>query len=330
MAKKLLYPTILNPNNLFIRPISKNIQVKHIHTETSVKEIQIPVKWGHVAAKLWGGENEKPILALHGWQDNAGTWDTLAPKLCIKRPILAIDFPGHGLSSWIPEGMQYYTWDLARFILYLKEYFKWDKASLLSHSMGSIAGMRFASVFPDEVDFFIAVDSLIYDDYDLNQIVENYPKILRKIEKTQSLKGEPPSYAMEEMIKIWHLGTRKSVSMESVPHLIKRGAKASKINPNKYYFSRDPRLKHTLFCVEDKKFVEALVKRLKCPTLYLKAIDSPYASDEHSVEMREVLAQNNSDFECHFLPGTHHVHLNNSEIVLPIILKFLEKYNFVK
>lgn len=63
------------------------------------------MKWGHLACKLWGNEHERPILALHGWQDNAGTWDPLAPLLCNKRPILAIDFPGHGLSSWIPEGI---------------------------------------------------------------------------------------------------------------------------------------------------------------------------------------------------------------------------------
>lgn len=74
-----------------------------------MKEIQIPVKWGHVAAKLWGDENEQPILALHGWQDNAGTWDPLAPILSKKRPILAIDFPGHGLSSWIPHGKFNFT-----------------------------------------------------------------------------------------------------------------------------------------------------------------------------------------------------------------------------
>lgn len=71
------------------------------------KEVKIPVKWGHVSGKLWGNENEQPILALHGWQDNAGTWDTLAPLLYKKRPILAIDFPGHGLSSWFPPGMSF-------------------------------------------------------------------------------------------------------------------------------------------------------------------------------------------------------------------------------
>lgn len=72
-----------------------------------VKEVQIPTDWGHIAAKLWGKEDQRPILALHGWQDNAATWDALIPQLPESCSILAIDFPGHGNSSWIPKGSQY-------------------------------------------------------------------------------------------------------------------------------------------------------------------------------------------------------------------------------
>lgn len=74
--------------------------------QVSFEEVSIPVRCGHVAGKLWGGDKGgQPILALHGWQDNAGTWDPLVPLLNVKRPILAIDFPGHGLSSNIPPGL---------------------------------------------------------------------------------------------------------------------------------------------------------------------------------------------------------------------------------
>lgn len=69
-----------------------------------VKEVQIPTDWGHIAGKLWGSGQQRPILALHGWQDNAATWDTLIPLLPKDISILSIDFPGHGLSSWYPKG----------------------------------------------------------------------------------------------------------------------------------------------------------------------------------------------------------------------------------
>ncbi|KAI5633062.1 alpha/beta hydrolase fold domain-containing protein [Phthorimaea operculella] len=294
----------------------------------------IPVQWGHVAAKLWGSGSERPILALHGWQDNTGTWDPLIPSLCQEtnnRPVLAIDFPGHGLSSWYPPGMNYYAWDLPRLINYIKEYYKWDKVSLLTHSMGSIAGFRYSTVFPEDVDFYIAVDILIYDDYDLNPLPDRYKKMFIKGELAQKrLNEEPPSYSREDIIKSWHLGTKKSVAAESVPYLMERGVKPSKQDPNKFYFSRDPRLKYNLFNPEEKKFVETLALRLKCPGLFLKAVDSPFAVDEFAVATAELIATNNEKFVIHHLPGTHHVHLNNPEVVLPPIIKFLRQNNLLQ
>lgn len=327
MARRLLCRMILNSNTTTLKS-SLPVLSKKLHSQVPTKEIQIPLKFGHIAGKLWGNSNERPILALHGWQDNAGTWDPLIPMILKDRPILALDFPGHGFSSWIPPDMQYYQWELPRIILYLKEYFKMEKVSILSHSMGAIASMRFASVFPDDVDFYIAIDSLIYDDYDLDAVVSKIPKTMKKALISQTrLNDEPPTYTIEEITKLWHLGTRKSVALESVQHLLKRGIKASKADPNKYYFSRDSRLKYILFNPEDKKFVEALVRRLKCPTLYIKAIDSPYSADAYSIEMREILEQNNENYEFHFVPGTHHVHLNNPELIAPLIKNFIQNHN---
>ncbi|XP_012062902.1 PREDICTED: probable serine hydrolase [Atta cephalotes] len=83
-----------------MKPYSKS-------TQHEVKEIEIPVPWGKVAGKLWGSQNKQPILALHGWQDNAASFDNIAPLIMKNIPVLAIDLPGHGLSSWLPPGFMY-------------------------------------------------------------------------------------------------------------------------------------------------------------------------------------------------------------------------------
>lgn len=253
---------------------------------------------------------------------------TTTYSYCITSALNVCNTHAYYLVLSIFPGMQYYSWELPRLIIYLKEYFKWDKVSLLCHSMGSIAGMRYACIFPNDVDFYIGIDSIIYDEYDLNLVVDKYPKLLEKGLIAQSrLDEEPPSYTLDELTKIWHHGTTKSVALNSVKYLLQRGVKPSKHDSNKYYFSRDSRLKYTLFNPEDKKFVEAIIKRLKTPTLYIKSIDSPFAFDAFSVEMREVIEKNNDKFECHFVPGTHHVHLNNPERIAPLIEFFLKKYN---
>lgn len=58
-------------------------------------EVRIDVPWGHVAGKWFGPKNIRPILMLHGWQDNAGTFDMLIPLLPKHISYLAIDLPGN-------------------------------------------------------------------------------------------------------------------------------------------------------------------------------------------------------------------------------------------
>lgn len=222
--------------------------------------------------------------------------------------------------------MQYHPWDLPLLILQIKKYFKWEKISLLGHSKGAVASTRFACVFPDDVDFYIAIENLVVDDLNLEKIMYKLPKLLKNVDE---IKKQPPLYTMEEMIKMWHLASSESVWIESVPHLVNRTVRASKV-PNYYYFTNDPRLKYLIHSVESKHFVEKLITQLKCPTLYIKGINSTYNVDEHTVAMRELIAKNNSNLECHFLPGTHHLHLNNPKSVLPFILKFLRKHKFIK
>ncbi len=45
-------------------------------------------------AKVWGPDNGFPMLALHGWQDNAGSFDTLAPLLPANIRLVCLDFCG--------------------------------------------------------------------------------------------------------------------------------------------------------------------------------------------------------------------------------------------
>lgn len=59
------------------------------------EEMKIDVPWGHVSGKWYGNQDDQPILALHGWLDNAGSFDRLIPLLPQKFPVLCIDLPGN-------------------------------------------------------------------------------------------------------------------------------------------------------------------------------------------------------------------------------------------
>lgn len=44
-----------------------------------VSELSIPVPWGEIRGKAWG--HGHPVLCLHGWADNCGSFNTLIPFL---------------------------------------------------------------------------------------------------------------------------------------------------------------------------------------------------------------------------------------------------------
>lgn len=39
------------------------------------------VPWGEVRGQVWGPAHGRPVLCLHGWADNSGTFNRLIPLL---------------------------------------------------------------------------------------------------------------------------------------------------------------------------------------------------------------------------------------------------------
>ena len=56
---------------------------------------------GRSSALVWG-DAEPELVLVHGGAQNAHTWDTVA--LALGRPLVAVDLPGHGHSSWRDDG----------------------------------------------------------------------------------------------------------------------------------------------------------------------------------------------------------------------------------
>lgn len=67
-----------------------------------VRRIHHPVGDATVAALHWGSGPARVVL-LHGSAQNAHTWDTVALALR-PTPLVAVDLPGHGRSSWRADG----------------------------------------------------------------------------------------------------------------------------------------------------------------------------------------------------------------------------------
>ncbi len=108
----------------------------------------------HVSALKWGSVSPK-IVFVHGSAQNAHTWDTVC--LALGEPILAVDLPGHGHSSWRDDG-DYTPRSLAFDIAPIIEQHAPQAALVCGMSLGGLTTLALAYQRPDLVSRLMMVD----------------------------------------------------------------------------------------------------------------------------------------------------------------------------
>lgn len=284
--------------------------------------------WGHIAGKWWGPKNERPILCIHGWQDNAATYDNLIPMLPQHVGYLAIDLPGHGFSSRIPDGMSYNNFDFVVLFEMIRRTYGWEKLSIMGHSLGGILAFIYAGLNSKYVDMLVGIDGFIpsYPDADkqVASLRRDLDTFMLADERNRS-NSEPPAYDFEEAVEKLHIGTFKSVSKESAPALLARGLAKSEIHPDKFYYTRDNRLKSNFATNVTSEVAAELIKHIVCPYQFLRATRSPFYKgqrEEIILEMQRIQPK----FEYHVIEGKHHLHLNDPKSVSGLISDFILRH----
>lgn len=319
------------------RRIPNLIQKTKFSTQLTreVEEITIPVPWGHVSGKWHGPKDIRPIVGLHGWQDNAGTFDTLAPLLPHHVGFLAIDLPGHGFSSKLPNGMTYHSIDYVTFCLMLMRHYQWEKISILAHSMSGVNSYIFSALFPEKIDMLVTLDILkpllMHPTKLVTALGERLRGVLLENDRNESNK-EPPSYTFDECAERLHNAANKSVALDSCKYLLERHLAKSTKDPEKFYFQRDSRLKASLFYMFPHESTLEMGKRITAPHMFIKAKQAPlYENRKYHDDALAYLKANKPLFQYYEVEGTHHVHLNEPEkisaIVNPFIMKYRPKYS---
>lgn len=313
-----------------------------------VTEISIPVPFGFIRGKKWlnhsdaqgttGEEGYERMLAIHGWQDNCGSFDTLIPQILDGRNmiIVAIDLPGHGLSSHFPAGCPYSDLNYVMDIKRVMKFYNWKKVSLLGHSMGGYVSIFFASLFPDLVDKVISLDiikPLTFKTDDISRSTANAVETFLTIESKLSVSEVQPTYSYGDgMKRLIQAHSKLGVlSEEAAKILMKRGSKpVNKTDETEHEsdqeiaFTRDPRLRAIFFTRLDTMTVKAYLTNIKCKLLVIKAEDGiKLDEDEVTNEFIKVYRTNCSSFTYAEVEGQHHVHLCQPQFVSPVITSFL-------
>lgn len=292
-------------------------------------EIKIPVPWGHISGKWYGPQDVRPILGLHGWLDNAGTFDTLVPLLPPHVAFLSIDLPGHGLSSRLPEGCHYHSVDNLLVIRMIMNQYKWEKVSLIGHSMSGIGAFVFAAVFPEKTEMIISIDALKPHQRTPEKAINTMAGRLEDFlieDRRISSNAEPPSYTYDQLIDRLHHGSLNSVEKEYCKHLLARNVQRSERDANKYFFCRDRRVMFYNYTIAHQDVCVEMAKKITAPHMFIRATNSTlFESKKYFDEVMEILLKKDN-FVYVEAEGTHHLHLNNPKNIINDINRFIERY----
>jgi pimeloyl-ACP methyl ester carboxylesterase len=277
------------------------------------RSLQLDLGDLQLAALAWGPSDGYPVLATHGWLDNAATMATLAPRLCEALPlqIVSLDLPGHGLSEHKRGPYHFIDWPAD--VIAAADALGWEKFSLLGHSMGAGIASLVAGTVPDRVERTVLLEGLAPMSEAPEQAARRLARSLRNEARKQDKNKrlfDAPETAAERL--------REAAKMlpESARILIERGLVQVE---GGYTWRADPRLRLDSRMRLTDGHVTAFLSAIRCPVLLVAATDGW----PHDAKQFEALVAAIATLERVTLVGHHHVHLDDPEAVAAQVIPFL-------
>jgi pimeloyl-ACP methyl ester carboxylesterase len=256
-----------------------------------------------LAAKVWGAPGERPILASHGWLDNAGTFDLLAPKL-LGCEIVALDLAGHGFSDSRSTDAAYNIWQDVGDLLDVADELGWQRCTLLGHSRGAAISMLFAATFPERVDKLVLLEGGLPITAEADEAPEGLAQALRE---ARALRGKAGRVFAARATAIAERASGFSpVTAATAEVLAQRSLREV---PGGFQWHADQRLKAQSELRLTAEHVRTFARRVTAPVLLLFASQSPFADRPFYREMPKLFA----NIEVGEMPGGHHCHLEGAE-----------------
>lgn len=102
------------------------------------------------------GENNPPLLVIHGLFGSGRNWGAIAKRLAHSYTVYALDMPNHGRSPWV-DGIMTYPYMAEQVAAFMDDH-DLASASILGHSMGGKAAMQLALNHGERVDALVIAD----------------------------------------------------------------------------------------------------------------------------------------------------------------------------
>ena len=270
-------------------------------SEISTLRPSVALEWQVNGLKLaglsWGEASGKPLLALHGWLDNAASFSQLAPLLT-DFYVVAVDLTGHGQSAHRSHDANYQIWDDLPEILGILDVLGWDTFDLVGHSRGAIIATLLASAYPERVRHLVLLDAVT------PQPVKEtaFPRQMRKALEDKPgllIRGNRVFANSQEAVAS---RTRKGLSESAAKQLVKRNLRTCSGGMT---WTTDPRLHGASAVKLTEAQIRAVLKALLMPTLLMRAGDAAHQTAEYI----ESVQRDIDNLVIRTIKGGHHFHM---------------------
>ncbi|WP_058533184.1 alpha/beta fold hydrolase [Legionella saoudiensis] len=276
-----------------------------------MQEITLTIPGFSIAAKVWGNSKNPPILALHGWLDNANSFAPLAPYLQNDFYLIAVDLPGHGLSSHLPPGCNYHFFDGIFIIIAIINALKLERVHLLGHSMGACMSSLMAGVAPERLHSLYLIEALGPFSSPAQTACSQLTDYAQFLNHTHRL---PKGYDQFESAALAR-SQKGYVSMDIARILCERGLIEKK---GRFYWRHDRRLIAPTPLRMTEEQVLSCLQNISVKT-HLLLSNEGFAFDVDIMENR-IKAVKNMVVER--LAGGHHIHMEKPELIGKLLIEF--------
>ena len=274
---------------------------------TSSGEISLELGHLRLAAKRFGDPQGTKLLAIHGWLDNAASFDPISSYFA-DYDVVAIDLPGHGRSDHRPVGAWYHYVDYLHDLRCCIDALGWTQFSLLGHSLGGALASVLAALLPDRVERLYLIEAL-------GPISTNEDRTLDLLRDamTDRLGTERrPLRVFDDLsapIAARRQHPQMPLSQPAAELLVARGTRAVGAG---YQWSSDPRLTFTSAIRMSEAQVRNCLAGVRCPTNLVVAEPAmPFIDYKLLMERAELLP----DLHIQRMRGSHHLHMDQPEAV---------------
>ena len=256
-------------------------------------------------AQQWGDDAAPPLVALHGWLDNAGSFARVAPLLASRFRVLALELPGHGHSDHLAAGASYRYLDYIEAVLAAADSLQLGRYSLLGHSLGAGVAALVAVATPARIERLLLIEGLGPLGDDGSQTVQRFRDAF--VPRGENGKARRVFHSIEQAVS-----ARTMVSglpAEQARPIVERGLVETE---GGWRWRSDPRLTRPSPVRLAESQIHALLRGIEAPSALLLA--QPATSYLPSAPMLARAACVPQLAVTH-LDGGHHLHLEHPATV---------------